>query len=114
MPSPTRRDVERHKFHEQRKHSRSSSLARAQEKKMHETTVSYSMIQREKMPASSFKGKQHEEPIKFLREMKRYLNPKEISVDEIKYLLTRSLKGIANRWWDMIENSVRSYDDFEK
>lgn len=60
------------------------------------------------MSAPIFKGDLNDKPIKFLREMRRYVTPEETALEDIKYVLARSLKGTANSWWDMIESSITS------
>ena len=64
--------------------------------------------------APTFTGDKNEKPIKFLKEMRRYLQPSESPLEELKYLLSRNLKGNAASWWYVVEDSVQRFEDFEE
>ena len=66
------------------------------------------------MAASTFQGEKFEKPIKFLKEMRRYLNPNEMSLNDMKIMLSQNLKGSAASWWYVVENSIQDFEDFEE
>ena len=77
-------------------------------------TISNFSLRKEKMMAPTFTGEKNEKPIKFLKEMRRYIQPSESSLEELKYVLSRNLKGNAASWWYVAEDSVHSFEDFEE
>ena len=58
-------------------------------------TISNFSLRKEKMMAPTFTGDKNEKPIKFLKEMRRHLQPLESPLEELKYILSRNLKGNA-------------------
>ena len=36
------------------------------------------------------------------------------SLDELLFIISRSLKGTASIWWDTVEASIHSFEEFEK
>ena len=81
---------------------------------MLDNTTSHFTIRREKMAAPTFQGERSEKPIKFLKEMRRYLNPNEMSLNDMKIMLSQNLKGSAASWWYVVENSIQDFEDFEE
>ena len=65
----------------------------AQRSTLNETASNFA-LRREKIPSPVFQGDLTEKPMKFLKEMRRYLQPDEASIDDVKYVLSRSLKEI--------------------
>ena len=71
-------------------------------------------LRREKISAPVFQGDLTEKPIKFLQEMRRYRQPNKASIEDMKYVLSRSLKGHAVSWWYGVQSSIRDYEEFEE
>ena len=71
-------------------------------------------IRKEKITAPTFQGGNEEKRIKYLKDLKRYIQPETNSLEESLFIISRSLMGNASIWWDTVEASIHSFDEFEQ
>ena len=60
-----------------------------------------------------FKDEPNEKPIKFLNELKRCIEFVGPDPASLNYYLGKSLEGEAQNWWYLIQQDVKSWEDFE-
>ena len=62
----------------------------------------------------TFKADDKDRPLKFLRDMQQYVQSNNLEINQIKYILSRSLMENAASWWDITCRRIESWEDFEK
>lgn len=78
-----------------------------------QTNLSNIVVNNEGKPPN-FHDNEKDRPLKFLRDMRQYVEGNNLELGKIKYTLSRCLQGNAASWWDIICDRIESWDDFEK
>ena len=65
-----------------------------------------------KLDILKFRGLESERPIKFLSELKKYLDVVQPNFSQLLCLISQALEADAKDWWYINENEVKSYEDF--
>lgn len=66
-----------------------------------------------KFTPPTFEGRKFEQPMRYLRDLKAYLDVTDADQTEVKYIITQSLKGSASEWWHLVEDDVNSWKEFD-
>lgn len=61
----------------------------------------------------TFKGEQREKPLRYLNDLKGYVNIMSLDDDEALYQIKQSLEGTARAWFDVAERTISTFDEFE-
>lgn len=75
---------------------------------------SMSVQPRLKFKPPTFKGDAREKPMKFLSELRKYIDVTNPEFREAMYLISQTLEGPAKDWWYLMENNVVDINDFER
>ncbi|KAK2578986.1 hypothetical protein KPH14_012807 [Odynerus spinipes] len=60
----------------------------------------------------SFEGKSSDKPPKFIRELKRFVDAARVPDNELKFIITQALKGVASEWWDLVADHIDTWSQF--
>ena len=70
-----------------------------------------SPLYHEKSPV--FKDEPFEKPIRFLNELKKYLDFIKPDTESLNYYFSKSLDGEAKTWWYVVQDKIATWEDFE-
>lgn len=62
----------------------------------------------------TYEGRPTERPPKYLREMKRFVEATRLPEEELKFLITQSLRGNAGEWWDIVSDQITTWAQFSR
>lgn len=62
----------------------------------------------------TFEGRNTERPAKYLRELKRFVEAARLPEEEMKFIITQSLKGNAGEWWDIVSDQITTWIQFAR
>ena len=65
-----------------------------------------------KMPI--FKGEPKERPIKFLTDLKRYIEVTKPNEKELIYIFSQALQGSTENWYNLNAKDIHNFDNFER
>lgn len=71
------------------------------------------IINKINLQAPTFKGEGRERPIKFLKDLRRYVELTQISDSQLRYIIPQFLEGPALNWYNVVEGDVQDFEDFE-
>ncbi|KAK2578488.1 hypothetical protein KPH14_000782 [Odynerus spinipes] len=61
-----------------------------------------------------FEAKSNERPLKFLRQLEKFIGFARIADDEFLLIIGQALKGAAAEWWDVVSEQVGTWEEFSK
>lgn len=67
-----------------------------------------------KFTAPIFNGSDHDQPMKFLRDLRNYCNAVDADDYESRYIISQSLQGPASEWWQITESETDTWKNFEQ
>ena len=65
------------------------------------------------MRITKFKGEFNAYPVKFLNELRRYVNIMKPVASEMYYILSQAFEGSAINWFEIYESEITSFEDLE-
>lgn len=67
-----------------------------------------------KFTAPIFNGSDHDQPMKFLRDLRNYCNAIDTDDYESRYIISQSLQGPESEWWQITESETDTWKNFEQ